>query len=168
VTDDRALVITDAGPLIHLDELDCLDLLATFRRILVPEAVWREVECHRPQALLRADIKLERIGVDNPDPRVDTLARTFVLHTGEREALGLIEQFPDALFLTDDSAARLAAMALSVRVHGSIGMILRSLRLGQRSRKEVVQLLRDLPLRSTLFIKPSLLAEIISEIESPL
>jgi hypothetical protein len=34
----RSIVICDAGPLIHLDELGCLDLLADFRDVLVPDA----------------------------------------------------------------------------------------------------------------------------------
>jgi hypothetical protein len=37
------VVIADAGPIIHLDELGCLDLLADFGSIIVPEAVWLEV-----------------------------------------------------------------------------------------------------------------------------
>jgi len=37
------IVVCDAGPLIHLDEIDALDLLADFPRVLVPDAVWREV-----------------------------------------------------------------------------------------------------------------------------
>jgi predicted nucleic acid-binding protein len=39
-------VVCDAGPLIHLDEVDSLDLLADFAEVLVPDAVWREVEQH--------------------------------------------------------------------------------------------------------------------------
>ena len=35
--------VCDAGPLIHLDELDSLDLLADFR-VWVPNAAWQEVE----------------------------------------------------------------------------------------------------------------------------
>ena len=31
------LVVCDAGPLIHLDQLDCLDLLADFSRVVVPD-----------------------------------------------------------------------------------------------------------------------------------
>ena len=38
------VVVADAGPLIHLDELDCLDLLNDFKQIMVPDAVWREVQ----------------------------------------------------------------------------------------------------------------------------
>ena len=35
------LVVCDAGPLIHLDELGCVDLLSDFSEVLVPETVWR-------------------------------------------------------------------------------------------------------------------------------
>jgi hypothetical protein len=35
------------GPLIHLDELGCLDLLEGFGRVLVPRRVWEEVGRHR-------------------------------------------------------------------------------------------------------------------------
>lgn len=50
VTTDQPMpiVVCDAGPLIHLDELGCLDLLSDFFEVLVPEAVWREVRQHRP------------------------------------------------------------------------------------------------------------------------
>jgi hypothetical protein len=32
-------LISDAGPLIHLEELGCLDLLRDFPEVLVPDAV---------------------------------------------------------------------------------------------------------------------------------
>jgi hypothetical protein len=45
---DEHTVVVDAGPLIHLDELDCLDLLGDCQPLVVPEAVWIEVRRHRP------------------------------------------------------------------------------------------------------------------------
>ena len=45
------VVVADAGPIIQLDELACLDLLVDFGRVIVPETVWLEVQCHRPLAL---------------------------------------------------------------------------------------------------------------------
>ena len=36
--------VSDAGPLIHLAEIDSVELLSTFDTLLVPEAVYREVE----------------------------------------------------------------------------------------------------------------------------
>ena len=46
-----AQVVCDAGPVIHLDELGCLDLLQDFPRVILPGAVRREIEHHRPTAL---------------------------------------------------------------------------------------------------------------------
>lgn len=45
---DYPIVVCDAGPLIHLDEIGCLDLLEDFDQVLVPRAVWTEVRRHRP------------------------------------------------------------------------------------------------------------------------
>lgn len=137
------LVIADAGPLIHLDELGCLDLLNDFPRVWIPEAVWREVEAHRPSAL--AAMPFIRVESGPLDPRVATLALTLTLHSGEREALTLTARFPEAMFLTDDTAARLAAQAFTQRIHGTLGLLLRAMRRGQRSRDQVLDLLRAIP-----------------------
>lgn len=158
------LVIADAGPLIHLDELGCLDLLNDFPRVLVPDAVWREVEGHRPLAL--AAKSFIRIESGPLDPRVATLALTFTLHRGEREALSLAARFPEAMLLTDDTAARLAAQTFTQRVHGTLGLLVRAMRRGQRSRDEVIALLRAIPSRSSLHIRLALLNEVIAQVEA--
>jgi len=46
---DPFLTVTDAGPIIHLDELLCLDLLRDFKTLLIPRAVWDEVIRSRPR-----------------------------------------------------------------------------------------------------------------------
>ena len=55
-----SVVVADAGPLIHLDELDALDVLSDYAAVFVPNAVWLEVQHHRPQALLRTNVNLVR------------------------------------------------------------------------------------------------------------
>jgi predicted nucleic acid-binding protein len=75
-------------------------------------------------------------------------------------------RYPDAIFLTDDAAARLAAEGLGYRIHGSIGILLRAIRRRQRTPDEVVSILRNLPTQSTLYIRPDLLREIIAQVES--
>ena len=50
-TEEGTAVVCDAGPLIHLDEVGCLDLLCDFTRVIILRAVWREVEYHRSEAL---------------------------------------------------------------------------------------------------------------------
>ena len=36
-------VVSDAGPLIHLAEIDALHLLSIFARLHIPQAVWLEI-----------------------------------------------------------------------------------------------------------------------------
>lgn len=55
-----AIIVCDAGPLIHLDELGCLHLLNDFEEVLIPKEVWQEVEHHRPQALHNLKIPLQK------------------------------------------------------------------------------------------------------------
>ena len=62
------VVVCDAGPVIHLDELGCLNLLSDFTEILIPEAVWSEVQRHRPEALSRTDMVLRRVSPKQPEP----------------------------------------------------------------------------------------------------
>jgi predicted nucleic acid-binding protein len=159
-------VVCDAGPLIHLDELGCLDLLADWRAVFVPEQVWQEVRRHRPGALEPAIVEMQRVPVAiSEETYFQALVRSLTLAQGEQAALSLMARCPDAILLTDDAAARLAARGLGYRVHGSIGVLLRALRRRQRTRHQVLSLLRELPERSTLHIRPALLEEIIAQLE---
>jgi predicted nucleic acid-binding protein len=146
--------------------LDCLDLLADFRAILVPEQVWGEVESHRPGALGRSGLEIQQVSVVlSEDASFRALVRALALDLGEQAALSLIARYPDAILLTDDAAARLAAKGLGYRVHGSVGILLRAIRRRQRTSQEVLSILRDLPTRSTLHIRRGLLQEIIAQVK---
>lgn len=102
------LVVCDAGPLIHLDEVGCVDLLADFSEVLVPDAVWREVLRHRPQALDHPALTLRRASPQAAEPAaLVALAQVLSLHTGEWEALRVALENRPGLLLTDDTAARL-------------------------------------------------------------
>ena len=160
------LVVCDAGPLIHLDQLDCLDLLADFSRVVVPDVVWREVEHHRPTALDQKTIRLERLKPrEEPSAELISLHRLLALHAGEVQALQLAQELSADLLLTDDTAARLAARTLQVSAHGTLGVLLRAIRRRQRTPEEILNVLNALPVRSSLHIKRDLLDEIIREVE---
>ena len=159
-------VVCDAGPIIHLDELGCLDLLSDFAPVLVPDTVRRETERHRPAALRHPGLSWPRIVPRGPvSPKLLALSRILPLHDGEVEALRVATDHPGAWLLTDDTAARMAASSLRIRVHGTIGILLRSIRRRQRSRQAVADILRELPRRSTLHIRPALLADFIRAVE---
>lgn len=158
-------VVCDAGPIIHLDELNCLDLLADFQEIVLPDTVRKEVIKYRPLALKRSELSFTRSHRKPPvDERLLTICQIFSLNAGEIEALELMEKNPQTVFLTDDASARLVAEQIGFRVHGTIGILIRSFRRKQRKPEEVVRILTDIPLKSTLYIKPSLLEEIILKV----
>lgn len=160
------IVVCDAGPLIHLDELGCVDLLADFPQVLVPLAVWDEVAKHRPRAVTYSNVRFQKVTPgETLSTELDVLSRLLGLHRGEQEALQVAQTHPGCLVLTDDTAARLAARNLGLAAHGTIGVLLRAIRRKQKTKDEVVTLLRSLPSASTLHVRAGLLEEIIREVE---
>ena len=160
-----ARVVANAGPLIHLDELDCLDLLNDFKQIMVPDAVWKEVQIHRPTALQTSKVILLRCIVPNSPPIIDSLTPLYSLHCGEREALILCSASPLSILFTDDTAARLAAKTLNIPAHGTIGILIRAIRLHLRTEEEILELLSSIPRFTTLHVRPAFLAEVIRDLE---
>jgi predicted nucleic acid-binding protein len=159
-------VVCDAGPIIHLDELDCISLLNDFDQVLVPSQVCREVAHHRPSALSTSGLSIQQIDVTIcSDPPFQSLVRSLSLDLGEQAALTLMQNHSEAIFLTDDAAARLTAVTLGYRVHGTIGVLLRAIRRNLKTAYDVIEILRSIALQSTLHIRPKLLEEIIERLE---
>lgn len=162
----KTVVVCDTGPILHLDELECLDLLRDFHQVILPESVVKELERHCPQIFkgdkVVFDIVAEQASFDY---EILTLCRMFALHAGEIEALCIMKQYPDAIFLTDDSAARLVGKQLGYKVHGTLGVLIRTIRRKLMSPQKVVDILRSIPQKSTLHIKPSLLESVIQQIK---
>ena len=153
-------VICDAGPIIHLDELDCLDLLNDFKELILPATVIKEIKRNRKLAL--ENIKRKFIELPGKKPRNEqllTMCQVFSLDIGEIEALAVLEKYPNAMFLTEDAAARLVAERMSFKVHGTIGLLVRSIRRSQRKPLDVLKILSDISNKSTLYLKTSLLED---------
>jgi predicted nucleic acid-binding protein len=163
--DTYPVVVCDAGPLIHLDELKCLDLLNDARDILVPEVVWQEVLRHRASALRCRRVQLTRVAVTPaPSPGLKAAIGSHALDPGEQAALCLMEQLPFAVLLTDDDAARTVADQMNFAVRGTIGVLLTAPARGRRSRRQLLNLLRKIPQHSTLWISRKFLDSIISRV----
>ena len=158
-------VILDAGPIIHLDEINSLHLLLDFKRLILPDAVWREVEYHRPSVFKHKDVNFEKVNVVLGED-ILSVCRLFCLDTGELEAIALCSQYPDSILLTDDASARLVTKTLGIRAYGTIGVLLRAIRRRRQiTPHEAIGKLEEIPLKSTLFIRRSLLREIIEEVK---
>ncbi|MFB9824227.1 hypothetical protein [Halobaculum roseum] len=52
------VAVADTGPLIHLGEIDSLDLCSVVDKLLIPETVYEELQAGGPPSEL-ADIEIE-------------------------------------------------------------------------------------------------------------
>jgi predicted nucleic acid-binding protein len=159
---DERLIVLDAGPLIHLDELDNLRLLAGFKSVYIPNSVWEEALIHRPALRLVKVPDAELLDPRNP-PRdaVVNVFRQFELHAGEIAALTLLDEVGSGVFLSDDDAARQAGEILGFEVTGTLGILLRAVRRGWLDREHAVALFRDIRQRSTLHVSKHVLSRLI-------
>jgi predicted nucleic acid-binding protein len=158
------LVVLDAGPLIHLDELGAVHLLSGFSKLLVPTAVWTEAKRHRPTLQLEAIP--EALVQDPADGRwaATTLVSGSHLHVGELAALSLLHELGGGLLLTDDDAARAAAEALGFSAAGTLGIILRAVRRGQISSNQARDIASRLSAESTLHLSRKVLLRFVAAI----
>lgn len=148
-------VVADAGPLIHLEEIDALQFLVSFVPLYVPEQVWGEtVGYGRVRAeSLQAMPGLRRVTVSNDEcDRFVTTNALQHLHVSERACLALCTRGGINTLLTDDLAVRDAAKQLGVQPVGSLGVIIRAFHMHNIERVEAETLLRRLQMTSSLFV----------------
>jgi len=136
--------VSDAGPLIHLAEIDSLELLLTFDTLLVPETVYEEVDAGGvPDGL--ADLSYELVEAD------ESRIGAEELDTGERAAIAVAKD-RGVVLLTDDLAAREAASDADLEVHGSIGIVALGYGRGLLDRDEAASRMRRLQRETSLFV----------------
>lgn len=162
-------VVADAGPLIHLQEIDALQFLASFDPLYVPEQVWEETVGHGRVHTdnLRALSSLRRVTVshDECDHFVATNALHH-LHLGERACLALCARDGINTLLTDDLAVRDAAKQLGVQPVGSLGVIIRAFHMHNIEHGEAETLLRRLQMTSSLFVTDTIVEMAIERLRS--
>jgi predicted nucleic acid-binding protein len=155
--------VSDAGPLIHLDELGWLFVLESFATVWVPPEVAEEAARHRPkwQSAAPANVIIDAFSQETWE-WWRTINKFDRLDRGERTALALWRSHQDAILLGDDLHARMLAQVFKIPLMGTLGLILRVGHLGLRSISEVRAILNDLPKRSTLHLKPALLQKVLA------
>jgi len=147
--------VADSGPLIHLAEIGCLQLLSIFDILHVPHAVWLEtVEQERlSERDLSAATNIQRYAL--PHSEVDQFVednKITELHAGERECLFLCRTKSIAILLTDDMAVRDAAKRLDLIPVGSLGVIVKVYERGQISLEDAEDYIGNLYSISSLFV----------------
>jgi len=69
-------VVCDAGPIIHLDELDCVNLLNDFQEIFIGPTIKKEVQKKRQNIFSRSDLQVVESPLKTPtDPALLAMCR---------------------------------------------------------------------------------------------
>jgi hypothetical protein len=121
------LVVVDSSPVISLCSIGQLPLLAKlFERIIVPLDVWQELadrsEAPEPQALSL----LREVNV--LAPRGPAPHEAFLLGAGERSAISLALEYPDAWLLVDEVRARKVAARVGLVARGTLAVLVEAKR----------------------------------------
>ncbi len=155
----RTKAASDAGPIIHLNEIGCLDVLKLFD-VVIPLEVESEVQ----NIEIVFQVKTQRLTKKEKN-RAAMLIRKYGIDLGESAAIALAEHSGIKLFFTDDLDARLVAKQFNLEPHGSVGILLRAFREGLLTRKNVEKKIEELEAASSLFITHDLVRKAIREIE---
>ena len=125
-------VVSNAGPLIHLSEIERFELLKIFTKIYIPRKVYEEVciEGMPGEREVRSAENIEVLSVSKEEIEKVSNKIDLKLDEGELQALTLCNRLKVKIFLTDDLDARDAGKHLGFEVHGSVGVIARAYREG--------------------------------------
>ncbi len=148
------VAVVDAGPLIHLAEINALHTLTVVSTLHLPHAVWAEtVEQGRVSAENLTQFQISRHALSPLE--VTQFSQTHnltALHLGEQECLFLCKRLSVPLLLTDDLAARDAAKRLELKPVGSLGVVVHAYRQDRISLTDAEHFLDALYAVSSLFV----------------
>lgn len=153
-------VVCDAGPIIHLHEAGCLDLIKNLGDVHVPLQVKVEVESIVDMRKWPTWFRLEEIP-RKQQKEVSILCRLGDIQRGEAHAIILSQSIDTSWLLTDDLTARIFAKSLGIEVHGSLGVILSNCALGHIETKLAEKLLHKLS-ETSLWLSNKILKEAVN------
>ncbi len=153
--------VSDTGPIIHLTEINSLNVLGIFSKVIIPKEV--ENELKKNKTAIPSKIKVAEIDSDFKD-KIKILVNQHDLNLGEAEAIVLALQEKTDYFLTDDLDARQVAKEFNISVHGTVGLILRAFKEKIIDKGSAINKAKELKTKSTLFITQDLIDEIIKAI----
>lgn len=152
-------IVSNTGPLLHLQEAALLTLLEHAGEIHIPRVVDLEMAQHELEWQSRKPDWITVTTVTAPyDVQSTRWQQVGLLDAGEAEAIALARQLNANWFLTDDAAARVFAATLGLEVHGSLGIVLWAAAMRHLSRVDAQSALDRLA-QSSLWISVGVLAE---------
>lgn len=144
----------DTGPIIHLNQIDSLQLIEIFEELLVTKTVLDELaEYEIPSSL--EEINYQKTKADKNKHSLDP-GKSTALETAEKK---------EAVLLTDDLEARQKAKDIGIETHGSIGVIAIKQQKGKITMKQAASKIRQLQKESALFTTDHIVEQAIQKLE---
>ncbi|MBA7693600.1 hypothetical protein ES703_102186 [subsurface metagenome] len=166
------IAVINASPLIYLSKLGVIEILPKlFKKIVTTPAVKQEVlqEENAPEHTILNEIFNQWLEVTTVKGEVVKSLLKLQIHRGEAEiiALGrkLQTQEKTVVILIDDLLAREIANSLGLMVTGTVGTLLRALKMKEITRKKCRTLMEQLITTTDFRLSAKLYARIIREIE---
>lgn len=120
-------VIVNSTPLIALAKANHLELLRKmYGKIMIPDAVYREVTEKHDIAAQRIEAAKEWIEIRKVDSNLDRRMYRAKLHDGEVEVMLLAQEIGADAVIIDDSAARKTAEYLNLPLTGTLGVMIKA------------------------------------------
>ena len=142
---EKREIVINTGPLLALAAAGRLDVLpALFRRIVVPEEVWREVAVGGRTGFALAELSAAPWLDKRAAPTPLTPFLTVALDAGEASviALALAEKIPTVAI--DETSGRRLARLHGLDVTGSLGILLQAKQQGQPVKlRDAIQRMRQ-------------------------
>lgn len=150
--------VADAGPLIHLGEIDSLELLSVLDGLYIPETVYEELDAGGiPSGL--GSVSYELTSPDRSQFEESELER------GETAALAVAAE-RNAVLLTDDLAARDTASEVGVDARGSLGVVALAYGRGAIAKTEAIDRMRGLQRETSLSVTDAVVERGIELLDS--
>ena len=158
------IIVCDTGPLLHLSEADAIHLLEQAGDVLIPPAITAEFKRNAPERKLPGWVETRRLDQSTSDA-ISAWVDKEIVDSGEAEAIGLALQLKCDWFLTDDAHARQFAESLGLEVHGSVGLLLWAIALGEIQNREQAHRLLEGLVHSSLWISKRVAREAAKAID---
>ena len=150
--------VLDAGPIIHLHEIDSLQVCdVILDRVVAPEVV-HEVGSIKIKA---RTAQLDGLAKDFSK----LLVEEYDLDLGEAQSIAVCRKEKISLFFTDDLDARDIARRFGMEPHGTLALSLRALREGLLDSHGAVSLIDKLYDQSSLYLTKDLVVYAHREIQ---
>ena len=158
--------IADTGPCLHLSDIDCPQCLSVFDRLTIVQGVKKELEDYQVDL---SHLDLDVVFLNKAPGSWRSAMKQTGLQPADAQVLALAKSrgFSETV-LTDDLALRKCVEQEGGGVAGSVGLLVRSYRLGHFELNELLESADRLMSQSTLFMsKPfrTWLRKMLEELE---